>query len=376
MSESSPSENRSVCVTSTSCCAWTAITALVLLRLCVGWHFFSEGAKKFEYDSGRHEWQISPRFAAVNEGFLNGAKGPLAGFFQAQAPTTHDWRELLAQPQEMTPEASDKLTDWVTRYVSRRKIELAKGQSTEAEFVEFAPGAGWGKQIRQDWEATLKRFKQFKFLNKKQRELADKMLRKQERNLADFLAEEALDMQDYQHQLWRLEQAEATRGAGEIPFRKERIAAKQSEMVRTPMRWLASVKKYDQYLADDLQSLLTPKQANTSLASRVETAVTDPQVTQLARNNWLIACVVTGVGLCLLTGLLTPIAASLGALFLLMVMASQPPWVAGAKSEFFYYQLTEFAALLMLAASWAGKYAGLDSIFHRWRSKRGTTKGA
>ncbi|WP_146453226.1 DoxX family protein [Bythopirellula polymerisocia] len=353
-------------------CTWTGIVALVFLRLVVGWHFFTEGAKKFEYDSGRHELKMT--FSA--EGFFNGAKGPLAGFFQSQAPTTHDWRELLAQPQQMTPEASDKLTAWVTRYVARRKNELAKGQTTEAEFIEIVPGAAWGEQIREDWQKIAGQFKKIKSLSDEQRTQADKVLETQERNLADFLAEEALDMQDYQHQLWRLEQAEGVGGADEIPFRKERIAAKQADVSRIPLRWVAAVKKNDQYLADNLGDVLTPEQQSSPLGSRVETAVTDPQVTQLARNNLLVACVITAVGFCLLIGLFTPIAAILGALFLLMVMATQPPWVDGAKSEFFYYQLTEFAALVLLAATCAGKYAGLDSIIHRWWSKRGTTKGA
>ena len=132
-------------------CTWTGIVALVFLRLVVGWHFFSEGAKKFEYDTGRHELKMT--FSA--EGFFNGAKGPLAGFFQSQAPTTHDWRELLAQPQQMTPEASDKLTAWVTRYVARRKSELAKGkfdrgQSLSSLFLVLLGGnksAKIGKQL-------------------------------------------------------------------------------------------------------------------------------------------------------------------------------------------------------------------------------------
>lgn len=202
------------------------------------------------------------------------------------------------------------------------------------------------------------------------------MYAKQELNLADFLAEEALDIQDYQHQLWRLENAEEQGGADEIPFREERVAEKKAETSRTPLKWVGMVKNYDQFLAEDFKALVSSQQKTTSLENRVRTAVTDPQVTDLQRNNLLVACVITAIGFCLLIGFFTPLAAILGALFLLMVMATQPPWVAGARSEFFYYQLTEFAALLLLAATCAGKYAGLDSIIHRWWSKRGTTKGA
>lgn len=372
MSESSPKESPSSCGISTGCCAWSAITALVLLRLVVGWHFFSEGAKKFEYDPGRHEWNLT--FSA--EGFFNGATGPFAEFFQSQAPTTHNWRDLLAQPQEMTPEATDKLASWVTRYVNRRQKELKAGKSSEAEFAEFAPGNDWGEQIRTDWQARLDAFKKIKSLSEEQRNQADEVYAKQELNLADFLAEEALDIQDYQHQLWRLENAEEQGGADEIPFREERVAEKKAETSRTPLKWVGMVKNYDQFLAEDFKALVSSQQKTTSLENRVRTAVTDPQVTDLQRNNLLVACVITAIGFCLLIGFFTPLAAILGALFLLMVMATQPPWVAGARSEFFYYQLTEFAALLLLAATCAGKYAGLDSIIHRWWSKRGTTKGA
>jgi uncharacterized membrane protein YphA (DoxX/SURF4 family) len=37
-----------------------------------------------------------------------------------------------------------------------------------------------------------------------------------------------------------------------------------------------------------------------------------------------------GVGICLLAGFFTRLAAVAGALFLLSVIASQPPWVTGA----------------------------------------------
>jgi uncharacterized membrane protein YphA (DoxX/SURF4 family) len=72
-------------------------------------------------------------------------------------------------------------------------------------------------------------------------------------------------------------------------------------------------------------------------------------------------------------GLFTRVAAVVGALFLLSVMASQPPWVAGANAMFFYYQLVEFAALIYLAAIGAGQWAGLDFIIQGLWSRRQVT---
>ena len=64
------------------------------------------------------------------------------------------------------------------------------------------------------------------------------------------------------------------------------------------------------------------------------------------------------VGICLLVGSLTRLAALAGALFLLSVIASQPPWVTGAAPT--YYQMVELAGLLVLAGTGAGRWAGLD----------------
>jgi hypothetical protein len=52
------------------------------------------------------------------------------------------------------------------------------------------------------------------------------------------------------------------------------------------------------------------------------------------------------------------LAAVVGALFLLSVIAAQPPWVTGASPT--YYQTVECAALLVLAGTGAGRWAGLD----------------
>jgi hypothetical protein len=51
-----------------------AILCVVALRLAVGWHFYKAGVAKFR----DRNWTAA--------GFLTGAKGPLAGFFQSFAP--------------------------------------------------------------------------------------------------------------------------------------------------------------------------------------------------------------------------------------------------------------------------------------------------
>ena len=70
----------------------------------------------------------------------------------------------------------------------------------------------------------------------------------------------------------------------------------------------------------------------------------------------------TAVGLCLLLGLFTPIAALAAAGFLGSVFISQFPPQTGPTST--YYQLVEGMACFVLAGMGAGRFAGLDFFLH------------
>jgi len=355
-----------------ACCAWTIIAALVFLRLCVGWHFFSEGIKKVEVDSSRGDWNVV--FSA--EGFLRQAKGPLAGFYQGLAPSTSNWQDLLAVPDEATPEEINQLTEWVERYVQVRQRELSRGEQGEPEFPEFAPYVDWAEQIQADWKNLVEEFSKVPGLTEEQRERATELLARRIQHLADYLAQESLDIQTYRHELWRLEQAQESGGAEEIPFREERIAEKSAEVTRTPLKWVAGVGQLRDGLADDLRYLLSEEQHGTTLVERVDSAVADSEAKTLNRMNVLVTCITITVGVLLLVGLFSRFASLVGAVFLLSIMATQPPWVAGANTMYFYYQLVEFAALLLLMATAAGRYAGLDFIIHGLLARRRSTQGA
>jgi len=372
LSENSIPEKNSCLVMPAACCAWSVVVALVFLRLCVGWHFFSEGIKKVEYDASSDEWNMV--FSA--EGFLSSAKGPLAGFFQNQAPSTHQWRKSLAVSQQLDPAKSAKLAGWVASYVKRRQGELPSGKVTPPQFADFSPAASWGEEIRQDWQATLKRFRDIKTLSKEQLDKSEGVFKKYELYLADYLAEEALAIEAYQHEIFRLEQAKQAPGFDEVPFEIARVTDQQATVDRTPGKWVAQIKALDAGLADELRGLLSVAEQDSAVGTRVQSALTNPETRRLDRMNVLVTCVVTGVGICLLLGLFTRVAAIVGALFLLSVMASQPPWVPGAYTLVFYYQLVEFAALLFLAAIGAGQWAGLDFIIQGLWSRRRSTQGA
>jgi uncharacterized membrane protein YphA (DoxX/SURF4 family) len=75
------------------------------------------------------------------------------------------------------------------------------------------------------------------------------------------------------------------------------------------------------------------------------------------------------IGILLILGLLTPLAATLGGLFLLSVVLSQMPGYPGTAPT--YFQAVEALALFALAGVDAGRYAGLDFIpWAYWRNRR------
>ena len=255
MSDSGNTKSDSSAVTTGGCCGLRKVilpvVALVFLRLCCGWHFFSEGIKKVEYDQSRGEWSLV--FSA--EPFLNGAVGPLADFYHSQAPTSHEWRKHLVVARQLDPAKSSKLTGWVASYVKRRQGEINSGKPTDAQFANFSPAAAWGEQVRTDWQATLKRFTNIKSLSEDQRKSAEALLKRYDLYLADFLAEESLDIEAYQHQLWRLEQAEADPAADEVPFEVARVADQQATVDRTPGKWVAQMKSMDEEFAEELRAV-------------------------------------------------------------------------------------------------------------------------
>jgi uncharacterized membrane protein YphA (DoxX/SURF4 family) len=81
----------------------------------------------------------------------------------------------------------------------------------------------------------------------------------------------------------------------------------------------------------------------------------------------VVTAVIIGVGVCLLLGFFTRLAAIVGALFLLGVICSQPFWIAESIATI--NQCIEFAGLLVLAGTGAGRWIGLDyltyALFHR-----------
>ena len=292
------------CETGT-CCAWKFALALLLLRLCIGWHFFSEGTKKLTYDQGRQEWQLN----VPTEMVFRSATGPFADLMKDQLPGFYDWENLLAVPAQSQPLDSEALAQrdaWQRDYASRRSRAKKENQPEPIEFPESAPYKAWGEKIVEGMRERLEKFNNLDGISEAQGAEAADVFVARHQQLADFLATEAEAIEEYQHELWRQQQLETQPGTDDIPFRQKRLAAKRSETGGLGARLVSEVRGIERGFHNDLRSVLTAEQrADDALADQVEVTLTDPKSRRLHWLNISVTCLIIGVGICLLLGLFT-----------------------------------------------------------------------
>jgi uncharacterized membrane protein YphA (DoxX/SURF4 family) len=155
-----------------------------------------------------------------------------------------------------------------------------------------------------------------------------------------------------------------------VPFVQSRIATKNIETGGKVKAWRAQAAALDAGYYDDLSRILTPEQrAQATTVTALQAATTDATQARLEKLNIVVTAVIIAVGVCLLLGFFTRLAAIVGALFLLGVICSQPFWIAESVPTI--NQCIEFAGLLVLAGAGAGRWFGLDyltyAMFHRNR---------
>ncbi|HVT30244.1 MAG TPA: DoxX family protein, partial [Lacipirellulaceae bacterium] len=291
-------------------------------------------------------------------------------------PGEHNWRQLLATPRENVPPTaadSSKHAKWEHEYKARVADAAKKHEPTPVEFPPDSPYHDWANQIAIDWRAVAQKVKGISGLTDVQKDQVDKVLHTKLHEMSDYLASQAEDIAAYRHDLWRLQNWRDAPEAASLPFYQERIATKASDANGQLQTWLTQVQTLDADYVAGLDHVFTPEQRNeAAIATAFREAVTDPHQARLNTLNVGVTILIIGVGACLLLGLFTRLAAIAGAVFLLGVIASQPFWLSDALPTMPQY--IELAALLVLAATGAGRWFGLDyftySFFNRFRRPR------
>jgi len=341
------------------------VATVVILRLCIGWHFYHEGTKKLAYNPVTGK--LSLEFTA--EPMLRQAVGPLAPRIREELPNFHQWETKLAKPWQirtLTEDEEEKLEKWERGYAERQNDAKKKGATAPFEFSPRLSYSEWANQVVKDWKATVDGVRAIDGMSDEQKAAAEAALEFRRQQLADYLAGEAAAIAEWQHELFRLEQWEMGAEAQGVPFEMARIEEKRAETAAASAPWIGQVRNIERGLHHDLRGILTDEQKDDAgISEQYDALLADSKGVQLYRLNVAVTCLIIGVGMCLMLGLFTRLASLAGIVFLISVIAIRPPWIAGAVAgpiDPFYYQLVEIAGLLVLFASRAGRWAGLDFI--------------
>ncbi len=288
-----------------------SILALVALRICIGWHFYMEGASKIR----------SGNFSS--EGFVNSARGPLAENFQSLI-WDRDGRTRLNQTEVkklFTNAAAQAAKHFGLTEVQGRELEKLKANT-------LAKIAGVFEQNGEDIYKHLNSFERFKKMNSAP--------------------------------MWNK--------VASLRSQKEKIQSDSLQAVQPALDSIDAVWKLYESQLNGLATQAQRQQAGRFRFARPKTSMMD-----ISLVDRFIPVFDVTVGICLLLGFLTPVAAGFGALFLLSVVLSQMPGFPGTQPT--YFQAVECLALLVLMTSQAGRYAGLDFIPWAWwqRAKQAKT---
>ena len=269
-----------------------------------------------------------------------------------------------------TEEELETRAKWEADYAARRKAAAAKKQPPPIEFPPYSPYYDWADRIQSSWRTAHDRFAIIPGLSEDQLKTAAEALDFRRQQLADYLASQTEAIAEWEHELYRLGEMEKDSGSVSLPFLGTRIQEKTTETKAATGAWIAQVKAIEEGYLADLRGIVTDEQLEDAATSQaLDEALANESAEKVNKINVVVTAVIIGSGVLLMLGLFTRVACIGAAGFLLSVIASQPPWVAGSQNPVFYYQLVEIAALAVLFAAAAGQYAGLDYFIRLFTGK-------
>ena len=349
--------------------------ALLALRFVIGFHFFSEGTEKVREKDFTSEY------------FLRAAVGPFASYYHGMVDDFDGRSRLCASiDEDESGEQRLVLDPLISEQIWKDFVEHAKSH------YEFG-----GKDIvaslqlrRDDLKEQIERARSEKDsavniagLESERRAYAETI--KHVRNqvvFADDLLQSAIDEMK---QLLRENEVEILghfkgesrlegfardgidrkKVAQSVDTLRGQIGSIARERTKASAPWLQQAEEIWDGLEREINGLAVDKQREKGffLLHRPHS----PPGSRMKLIDRMIPWFDIVIGALLLLGLFSRFASLAGAAFLASVILSQPPWVPGASETI--YQTIEMFALLVICATAAGRYGGLDFFVHRfWKN--------
>lgn len=284
-------------------------TMLVLLRVSVGWHFYSEGVDK--RDSGN--WSAAPFFAS--------AKGPFAEEFRSLVWDADGSLRLNQNSMEYQLAYHREVASGHFGFDDKQKDQAQRNYSKAVETYEW---------ILDSNASDLEEFE---------------LGRARIANLAS--GDDAGDLEK------RTRDGVSSLGGQRDTIRKEWVAKAAPA--------LAQIESLFESYEADINSVATPEQLDANGPCELVKLRSHP-IADTSQIDRFVPYFDLTIGICLLIGLFTPVASLAAAGFLFSVFLSQFPPGTGPTSSM--YQLVEAMACLVLAATGAGRFAGADYFLH------------
>jgi uncharacterized membrane protein YphA (DoxX/SURF4 family) len=393
--------------------------SLVTLRLIIGYHFFTEGQAKLEQGSG--QWSAAPFFAA--------AKGPLAPYFRGLLPDWNHLETLCvvrrAPGKSQDPAPVER---GLRRVANQQDGAAASGGQTRTEasreVVELDPALTFGRwqifvedvllgyRLRQQELAAriaanernmaelneaieqgrsgqtvnvselLRRRDQLAAFQQRLQD-ADPLpallaiIKRRQDQLTDYLEtpvvrDEILkSVADEDRLRGSLRDgASRSRAATQVDSLRGHVTKISSDIQAARWEHAQAIRGIWYGLEEELNaygaSLTSPVERDVDLVRKV--SLEKPFESHPGMMLYWIDRVVPyfdlTVGILLLIGLFSRVASLAGAGFLLGIIATQPIWVPGHDPKIIW-NMVEFGGLLVLAATVAGRFGGLDYFLYR-----------
>jgi uncharacterized membrane protein YphA (DoxX/SURF4 family) len=318
-----------------------AVMALVALRLALGFHFLYEGV-----------WKIKPfdRFSASHpedftaEPFLTQAKGPISGLFYAMLPDVN----------------------------GRERLQIASDAKGRISIDSSAITQRW-KDIRHDF---LSHYQPPRSADAAAQASYERLARAAERTYNDFLAKAEnylkANTDEIVAHFGALDRFESDKERNqEASYQKQRHWDRMMELRHEADKWIKDLGDQETAFKNSLYSLLDEQQAQ---LGRVPASWNPLRWERMEQINFAVTYGLTAIGLCLILGLGTPAAALGGAAFMCFVVMTQPAFAAFYPPDphvvghalFVNKDFVEMVALLVVAASAAGRWGGLDYFLYHF----------
>ena len=274
------------------------VTMLVLLRLTIGWHFYSEGLDKKQAGS----WSAAPFFA--------NAKGPYADKFKQMV-----WDSDGA----------------IRRNMDESMLMMAIYRDEVVRHYGF---------------------------DEKQTQVAQERYAAAVNQQKMVLADNEQDLKEYDLGVQRIKELDGDPmrdGVSSLGGQRETIRKENQDLIKPTLSEIDT-------LWSNYESSLNAIASADQFKAEGKLAFNKPLGMDTETINRFVPYFDIAIGLCLLLGLFTPLAALAAAGFLASVFLSQYPPTTGPGSS--NYQLIECMACLVLAGTAAGRFAGLDYFLH------------